>query len=177
MTLANLVTKRGDIEVKIKAVGKAEIDLNVAREEREQMFGDVAEEDREDNSLITRMEQYHGAITMKFPGQPIANTLPRIFPDQPAPLPKFKFNWRALAGGQLKTWLADPALPAATTLYLKEGAIEQTKPFTPGAEDTVTAQTWTAITMVGELDVLELRDGDGKTVARGNRDTTLAEPT
>ena len=78
--------------------------------------------------------------------------------------------------GQLKTWLADPALEDATTLYLKEGAVEQTKPFTPGVEDTVTAQTWTGITMVGELDVLELRDGDGKTIARGNRDVGLAEP-
>jgi len=176
LTLAGLITKRGLIEDKLKAVGKAEVDLNVAREEREQMFGDVAEEDRRDDSLITRLEQYHGTISVKFPGEPIANTLPRIFPDQPAPLPKFKFNWRDLGGGQLKTWLADPALEDATTLYLKEGAVEQTKPFTPGVEDTVTAQTWAGITMVGELDVLELRDGDGKTIARGSRDTGLAEP-
>jgi hypothetical protein len=176
LTLASLTTKHGLLEDKIEAVGKAEIALAVAREEREQMFGDVAEEARLDNSLITRLEQYHGTITLKFPGEPIANTLPRIFPEQDGPLPKFKFNWRDLGGGNLKTWLADPALEDVTTLYLKEGAVEQTKPFTPGVEDTVTAQTWTGITMVGELDVLELRDGDGKTVARGNRDVGLVEP-
>lgn len=37
------------------------------------------------------------------------------------------------------------------------------------------AQTWTGVTMVGELDVLELRDATGRTIARGRRDTTPAE--
>ncbi len=146
------------------------------RQQCEDFFGDVVEEERDDTSLVTIMEIYHVAIQLKFPGQPIVNTLPRIFPEQDGPLPKFKFNWRDLGGGSLKTWLADPALEDATTLYLKEGAVEQTKPFTPGEEDTVTAQTWTGITMVGELDVLELRDGDGKTVARKNRDCGFGEP-
>jgi hypothetical protein len=39
----------------------------------------------------------------------------------------------------------------------------------------VQAQTWAGITMVGELDVLELRDATGHTIARGRRDATLAE--
>ncbi len=176
MTLADLITKRDAIEAKTKLIRKKEAALALLRQQREDFFGDVSEDDRDDTSLVTIMETYHVAIELKFPGQPIVSTLPRIFPEQDGPLPKFKFNWRDLGGGSLKTWLADPAVTAATTLYLKEGAVEQTKPFTPGAEDTVTAQTWTGITMVGELDVLELRDGDGKTVARGNRDVGLVEP-
>jgi len=177
LTLANLTAKRDAIEAKTKLIGKKEAALALLRQQREDFFGDVVEEERDDTSLVTIMETYHVAIQLKFPGQPIVNTLPRIFPEQDGPLPKFKFNWRDLGGGNLKTWLADPALEGTTTLYLKEGAVEQTKPFTPGDEDTVTAQTWTGITMVGELDVLELRDGDGKTLARGNRDAGLGEPT
>lgn len=176
MELDDLIEKRDAIEAKAKLIAKKEAALALLRQQREDFFGDVNEDDRDDTSLVTIMETYHVAIELKFPGQPIVTTLPRIFPEQDGPLPKFQFNWRDLGGGQLKTWLADPGLETATTLYLKEGAVEQTKPFTPGEEDTVTAQTWTGITMVGELDVLELRDGDGRTVARGNRDNTLVEP-
>lgn len=174
--MAELTTKRAALEDKIETIGKTESSLDLSRAEREVMFGDVSEEERADDSLITRLEQYHAQVSMKFPGQAIATTLPRIFPEQSGPLPKFKFNWRELGGGNLKTWLADPAIEDATTLHLKEGAVEQTQPFTPGEEDAVTAQTWTGITMVGELDVLELRDGDGKTVARGHKDAGLTEP-
>jgi hypothetical protein len=85
-------------------------------------------------------------------------------------------NWRDLGGGQLKTWLLDPGLATATTLYLKEGIVQQTKPFTPVNAGNLTTQTWTGITMVGELDELELRDGDGKTVAKGEKQANLIEP-
>lgn len=176
MTLASLTTLRNDIEAKTKLIRKKEAALALLRQQREDFFGDVGEDDRDDTSLVTILETYHVAIELKFPGQPIVTTLPRIFPEQDGPLPKFKFNWRDLGGGSLKTWLADPAITTATTLFLKEGAVQQTKPFTPGVEDTVTAQTWTGITMVGELDMLELRDGDGKTMGRGNRDAGLVEP-
>ena len=81
-----------------------------------------------------------------------------------------------LGNGQLKTWLLDPGLATATTLYLREGILQQTKPFTPINAGNVTTQTWSGITMVGDLDALELHDGDGKTVARGNRDGGLGEP-
>lgn len=177
LTLADVVAKRDAIEAKTKLIRKKEAALALQRQQREDFFGDVGEDDREDTSLVTIMETYHVAIEVKFPGQAIVTMLPRIFPEQDGPLPKFKFNWRDLGGGTLKTWLADPALEDTTTLYLKEGAVEQTKPFTPGVKDTITTQTWTGITMVGELDELELRAGDGKTVARGNRDVGLAEST
>ena len=51
--------------------------------------------------------------TLTFPGQPIADTLPRIFPQEAATLPRFDFNWRDLGGGQLKTWLRDPGVDDA----------------------------------------------------------------
>ena len=176
MTLADLTTTRDAIEAKTKLIRKKEAALALMRQEREDFFGDQAEDVRDDTSLVTLMETYHVAIELKFPGQPIVTTLPDIFPPQPGPLPKFKFNWRDLGGGSLKTWLADPAITAATTLHLQEGPVQQNKTFIPGAHHTVTAQTWTGITMVGELDVLELRNSGGTTVARGNRDTTLPEP-
>ena len=75
MTLVALVTKRGLLADKIEAVGKAEGALDLAREEREQMFGDVSEDDRRDDSLITRMEQYHAAITVT-PLAPEGQALP-----------------------------------------------------------------------------------------------------
>ena len=177
LTLANLVTQRNAIEAKMKLIAKKEAALALQRQQREDFFGDVNEDDRDDTSLVTIMETYHVAIQLTFPGQPIVTTLPRIFPDQPGPLPKFKFNWRDLGGGQLKTWLADPGLPTAATLYLREGLVQQTKPFTPVNEGNLTTQTWTGITMIGDLDALELHDGDGKTVARGMRDGGLPEPT
>lgn len=177
MTLADLIAKRDALEAKTKLIRKKEAALALLRQQREDLFGDVNEDYRDNTSLVTIMETYHVTIEVKFPGQAIVTTLPRIFPEQDGPLPKFKFNWRNLGGGQLKTWLADPALEDTTTLYLKEGAVEQTKPFTPGIKDTITTQTWTGITMVGELDELELRDGDGKTLARGERDASLNEPT
>lgn len=177
MTLADLILKRDAIEAKTKLIRKKEAALALLRQQREDFFGDVGEDNRDDTSLVTILETYHVTIELKFPGQPIVTTLPRIFPEQDGPLPKFKINWRDLGGGSLKTWLADPALTAATTLHLQEGAVQQNKPFTPGAHNTVTAQTWTGITMVGELDVLELRNSSGTTVARGNRDAGLAEPT
>ena len=63
-----------------------------------------------------------------------------------------------------------------TVLFLREGAVQQDKPFVPGVAGDITAQTWTGITMVGELDRLELRTADGHTLALGVRDTNLAEP-
>lgn len=176
MTLANLTTKRNDMEAKSKEIRNAELALAVAREEREDLFGDQPDDEREDPSIIARLLQYHTAIRVRFPGQPIATTLPRIFPDEGGPAP-LRYNWRELGGGQLKTWVRDPGFATGTVLFLREGAVQQTKPFAPGVTGDVTAQTWSGITMVGELDLLDLRTADGHTLAHGSRDTNLAEPT
>lgn len=66
-----------------------------------------------------------------------------------------------------------PALNDAARVHLEEGAVVLNQAYIQGAP--VQAQTWAGVTMVGELDVLELRDATGRTIARGRRDTTLAE--
>lgn len=173
MTAALLLARHAALKAKIKEVSDAELELSVKRADREQLFGDEAAEVREPNSIIARLLQYHATIQGNFPGQPIADTLPRIFPQEAASLPRFDFNWRDLGGGQLKTWLRDPGVDDATEVHLEEGAVTLSQAYAQGAP--VQAQTWAGITMVGELDVLELRDATGHTTARGRRDTTLAE--
>lgn len=173
MSAALLLARHAALKAKIKEVSDAELELSVRRADREQLFGDEAAEVREPNSIIARLLQYHATIQGNFPGQPIADTLPRIFPQEAASLPRFDFNWRDLGGGQLKTWLRDPGVDDAAEVHLEEGAVTLSKAYAQGAP--VQAQTWAGITMVGELDVLELRDATGHTIARGRRDTTLAE--
>lgn len=175
LTLADLTAKRDAMEAKTKEIRNAELSLAVAREEREELFGDQPDDEREDTSIIARLLQYHAAIRVRFPGQPIAASLPRIFPDESGPAP-LRYHWRDLGGGQLKTWVRDPGFATGVVLFLREGAVQQDKPFVPGTAGDITAQTWTGITLVGELDRLELRTADGHTLALGTRDTSLAEP-
>lgn len=173
MTAALLLARHAALKAKMKEISDAELELSVKRADREQLFGDEAAEVREPNSIIARLLQYHATILGNFPGQPIADTLPRIFPQDAASLPRFDFNWRDLGGGQLKTWLRDPGLADAVEAHLEEGAVTLNQAYAQGAP--VQAQTWAGITMVGELDLLELRDATGRTIARGRRDTALAE--
>ncbi len=173
MTAALLLARHVSVKDKLKEVSDAELDLSVQRADREQLFGDEAAEVREPNSIISRLLQYHATILGNFPGQPIADTLPRIFPQDAASLPRFEFNWRDLGGGQLKTWLRDPGLNDAVQAHLEEGAVLLDQAYAQGAP--VQAQTWAGVTLVGELDALELRDAAGRTLARGRRDPALAE--
>ena len=53
LTLANLTTKRNDMEAKNKEIRHADLSLSVAREERE------------DTSIIVRLRQYHAAIPVR----------------------------------------------------------------------------------------------------------------
>jgi hypothetical protein len=62
LTLANLLAKRDAIEAKIKLIAKKEAALALQREQREDFFGDVGEDDRDDTSLVTILETYHVAI-------------------------------------------------------------------------------------------------------------------
>ena len=173
MTAALLLARHTALKAKVKEISDAELDLSLKRADREQLFGDEAAEVREPNSIISRLLQYHATILGNFPGQPIADTLPRIFPQDAASLPRFEFNWRDLGGGQLKTWLRDPGLNDAVQAHLEEGAVLLDQAYAQGAP--VQAQTWAGVTMVGELDALELRDAAGRTLARGRRDPALAE--
>ena len=174
LTAALLLARHTALFAKLKEVSDAELDLSVKRADREQLFGDEAAEVREPSSIIARLLQYHATILGTFPGQPIADTLPRIFPQEAPALPRFDFNWRDLGGGQLKTWLRDPGVADAVQAHLEEGAVLLNQAYSIGGPP-VQAQTWAGVTMVGELDVLELRDATGHTIARGRRDPTLAE--
>jgi hypothetical protein len=175
--LANLQTAATNMDRKLKAVETAETTLAVRREEREQMFGDEPEELREETSIIARLLLYHATIRATFPNQPIADGLPQLFPVGPeTPLPTFDFNWVTQPGSQVKTWLQSPNLAGAALVAIKEGAVEQTAPFNPAAPGGVQVTLWQGVLVVDELDELELRNGDGITIARGVRNTAFAEP-
>jgi len=178
-TLANLQTVHTNLHAKITAIAAALTLLALKREEREQLFGDEPEELREETSAVSRLLLYHATIEATFPNQPIADSLPEIFPVGPeTPLPTFRINWLAQPGGIVKLWY-DPPAPAlsdAALVFLKEGATELTTPVISTTPGSVQVHNFSGVTVVGELDQLELRNGDGITIARGVRDTSLAEP-
>ena len=70
LTLANLITQRDAIEAKVKLIAKKEAALALQRQQREDFFGDVNEDYRDETSLVTLIETYHVAILVTFPGQP-----------------------------------------------------------------------------------------------------------
>ena len=176
-TLANLQTAHDAIQTKIVAVDGTEINLRLRREEREQLFGDEPEDVREAKSIISKLLLYHAVVQAMNPNQPIADSLPQIFPVGPeTPLPTFDFNWVTQPGSQVKTWLQSPNLAGAALVAMKEGAVELTAPFNPAAPGGVQVTLWEGVLVVDELDELELRNGDGITIARGVRNTAFAEP-
>ena len=61
-------------------------------------------------------------------------------------------------------------------MFLKEGVIEITQPVTSTTHGSVQTHIFNGVTLVGDLDEFELRNGDGATIARGVRDTSLPEP-
>jgi hypothetical protein len=73
---------------------------------------------------------------------------------------------------QHKAWLRDPGLVDVVQAHLEEGALLLNQTYSIGGPP-VKAQTWAGVTMVGELDALELRNATGHTLARGRRNTTL----
>lgn len=116
-------------------------------------------------------------IQTMFPGQPIALTLPRVFSEGgPPTLPTFRFNWIAQAGNVVKTWIETPNLPVGALMFLHEGVVELTQPFNPDNPGGTQTHLWNAVQVIGNLDELEIRNGDGTTIARGTRDNSFAEP-
>lgn len=94
-TLAMLQTAHATIETKNTAI-KALVEGSrpLRRAEMERLYGDVPEDDREDDSIVALMQGYTIMIETMFPGEPIALSLPSIFPSNgPATLPTFRFNW------------------------------------------------------------------------------------
>lgn len=178
--IADLQAAHDSIEDKRKAIEATdEGALPLARAEREKLFGDVPEDERDDESIVARLQLYTITIQTQFPGDPIADSLPDIFPSTSPPdaVPTFRFNWVAQTGGELKTWLEVPTVedPSAF-VFLKEGAMEQLEPLDPSAPDGVQVITWNGITIIDELDEFEVHGTNGVTLARGERDTSFAEP-
>ena len=177
--LADLQAAHAGIDAKQKAI-KSTLEglLPLKREEREQLFGDVKEDDREETSIVARLFLYQAVIRSRFPGAPIANSLPPIFEvGGSAPLPTFEFNWVVAPDGRVKTWFAAASLPAgAALLFLKEGNFAQTAPLPTNPPNGQHVLFFTGVTVVGELDEVEIRNGAGLTIARGTRLTALPEP-
>lgn len=172
-TLANLQTATTNLEVLIRAVDNNELLLKVQREQLEQLFGDEADDVREPTSIIARLSLYHATVLALFAGQPLGDSIPDIFPpNTPTALPTFGFNWAMQPDGTLKVWYSavDPAWNA-TQVFLKEGADTRLEPITP-----TRVVLWPALTVLDDLDDVELRDAAGLTVARGTRDSSLPEP-
>ena len=177
-TLAVFQAAHATLEAKNTAIeALVEGSRPLTRAEMERLYGDVAEEDREEDSLVAWMLGYDITIQTMFPGQPIAISLPRVFPaGSPANLPTLRFNWVAQAGGVVKLWIETPNLPAGVLLVLSEGVVELTQAFNPANPGGTQTYFWNGVTIIDELDELELRDADGTTIARGVRDSSFAEP-
>ncbi|MBC7820537.1 MAG: hypothetical protein IAG10_26940 [Planctomycetaceae bacterium] len=178
--LASLQTAYTNLEIKLKAVESSETSAAIKRAEHEQLFGDEAEELREATSIVARLVLYQALLSAMFPNQPIADTLPPIFPASSSPnVASFGFNWVAQPGGIVKVWY-DPPSPAVTTaeqVFFKEGAFETTAPVTGTTPGSIQVHNFTGVTIVGELDELELHNAAGLTVAHGTRNAGLPEPT
>ena len=180
-TLATMQTAQTNLKTKIDAILDGEDHVRLLRENREQMFGDVPDDQREPTSIIAWLLKYHTEILARFPHQPIAATLPEIFPggpvSPPPPHPSLAFNYIAQPNSVLKTWFAIAGIPTgAATVFLKEGAVEMSKPVRPNPPNGMHTDFWDGITLVGDLDEFELRTAGGLTLAVGARQPTLPEP-
>ncbi len=177
-TLALLQAAQATLQARNTAIeALVEGSRPLTRAQMERLYGDVAEDDREEDSLVALLLGYTVMIQSMFPGQPIALTLPRVFPEGGSPtLPTFRFNWIAQAGNVVKTWIETPNLPAGALMFLHEGVVELTQPFNPANPGSTQTHLWNAVQVIGDLDELEIRNGDGTTIARGTRDNSFAEP-
>ena len=172
--LADVEARRAQIAELAEAVDETVLTrLAVLRAEREQMFGDVREDERESDSMVARLEAYRIGILTQFAGSPLAQTVPRIFPaDTGETLPRVPFNFRQNAG-DVTVWFAPPQDVTASVVYLKEGAFEETLAIPAVAPFKV---TFSGVTVQEDVDDVELRDENGKTVAHGKFDASLIEP-
>ena len=178
-TLADLQTLATALQAKITEIDTLQATLRIRRQEREQLFGDEPEDVREATSIVARLTLYHAVIAATFPNQPLADSLPDIFaPETGTSLPDFSFNWIVLLNGDIKLWYVppSPALGNAVSLFLREGAVDATSAVTSTNPASTPAHTFSGITLVGELDELELHNAAGLTIARGVRDASLPEP-
>ena len=177
-TIATLQTAHDNMETLLENIEAQEDLARLVNEQQEQLFGDEPDDEREVTSIIAHLQLYHSFIEASFPNQPIADSLPIIFPTGPqtTPLPTFRFNWVAQGGGGVKVWFERTSQPPeATQFFLREGVSNLLLPLGPVPGSGIQVLFWSP-TIVDELDVFETRDSAGITVARGVRDTSLPEP-
>jgi hypothetical protein len=176
--LAKLTAAHDLIVAKGKAIAALEEGaLPLARAQREALFGDVPEQERLPTSIIAGLELYHVTIDTSFANQPLAQSLPGLFPSGvPSALPTFRFNWVALSDAQVKVWIESPNFPSAVNYVLTEGAYEEAVPYVASPPGGTQVSTWSNVQIVDEIDVLALRDVDARTLAIGARDVNFAEP-
>ena len=175
LTLAELRNRRTQIAALEAQVDETVITrLAVMRAEREEIMGDVREEDRDPASFLGRAGAYRTKVLTDFAGTPLAKTVPRLFPADPHDkLPKFAFNFRA-SGAQVTLWWTMPyGVDNAAVVYMKEGAFEETRAIP--ATGTLKV-VFDGVATQDEIDDVELRDADGKTIADGRFDASLIEP-
>ncbi len=175
LDLPGLIAKRDQLKTLIDDMDETRTTrLNVLRAEKEEFMGDVPSLLRRPDSIIARLEAYHQGVLENFPGPPFSTTLPNIFPSQAGQndeAPTFRFNFRQNAG-EVIVWFERPDVTGGAAIWLKEGAFEVSQPLAP---DSSTA-TFNGLTVVDNLDELEIRDADGRTLATGTFDATLQEP-
>ncbi len=173
LTLPLLRARRAEMATLIAGIDETDTTrLAVMRAEKEQLFGDVREDDREPDSIVAMLSAYSIEIATQFAGTPLAATLPRIFPDESAGEVRFPFNWKQV-GGNVTVWFEMPDISTASAVYLKEGAFEETVAM-PGAAPFKVV--FSGVAVQEEVDEVELRDGTGKTVAFGRYKSDLVEP-
>lgn len=179
-TLAMLQAEQAALAEKMTAISQLETALlPLAREQREQLFGDEAEEVREETSIVSRLLLYRAIVRAMFATQPIADSLPDLFPASSAggnQLPTVRFNYQPLANG-IETWHEVPAEAGdAQMAYVREGGLEEVRALNQTTPGSVEVIEWPNVTLVDELDEFELRSMNNLTVARGTHDPSLPRP-
>ena len=113
----------------------------------------------------------------RFPNDPIAQTVPEVFPPETGTtVPTFGMNWVMQPGSELKLWFVRPNVAGGVLVAIQEGAVEQTQPLDAGTPGDIEVTTWSGIVVVNEIDAVQIRNGDGVTIARGVRNIVLPEP-
>ena len=144
------------------------------RAQRDVVLGDFAAGNRETDSIISMLTDYHFGVETMFPDSTYAATLPRIFPAQTSDKepPRFPYNTVEGADGLGVTVEFQIELGSLATLcFLKEGDFEQVKPIAQGAG--CKHIEFENVHIVDGIDRLELRDEANKIVASGQFDANF----
>ena len=144
------------------------------RAQRDVVLGDFALANRETDSIIQMLTDYHFGVETMFPDSTYAQTLPRIFPAEKSDKepPHFAYNFVAgpnEVGANVEFRIELGSL--ATLCFLKEGDFEQVQPIPGGIG--CKHLLFADVHIVDGIDRLELRDAGDKIVAVGKFDANF----